>query len=121
MPGLADGKLKPCPSSPNCVCSQGDPADTVHFIDPILFTGEPGEARRRLVAAVTDMKGVVVNEEADYLHFNFTTAVMRFVDDVEFLIDPATKTIHVRSASRVGYGDFGVNRKRVERLRKALV
>jgi len=99
----------------------GDRADAVHFIDPIAFSVPPGEARRRLMSVVSSMKGAkLVTEEANYLHFTFTTAVMRFVDDVEFLIDPDTGRVEVRSASRVGYKDFRVNRQRVERVRSAM-
>lgn len=72
-------------------------------------------------AAVAGMpRTVLVEEEDDYLHYQFTSLVFRFVDDVEFLFDDATKTIHFRSASRVGYGDFGVNRRRMEDLRRRL-
>ncbi len=60
----------------------------------------------------------LVEEEDSYLHYEFTSLLFRFVDDVEFLFEDATKTIHFRSASRVGYGDFGVNRKRMEEIRR---
>ncbi len=121
MPGLENGKLAPCPSSPNCVSSHHDPADRGHYVDPIAFDDPPGDLRRRLVKVVSAMPGAtLVSEEANYLHFTFTTSWMRFVDDVELLIDPDDKTVHIRSASRLGYGDFGVNRKRVEHIRSLM-
>ena len=60
----------------------------------------------------------LIEEDDSYLHFEFTSLLLRFVDDVEFLFDEESKTIHFRSASRVGYGDFGVNRRRMEEIRK---
>jgi len=62
----------------------------------------------------------IVSVSDDYLHAEFTSAIFRFVDDVECLIDAANQTIHIRSASRVGYWDLGANRRRVERLRGLL-
>jgi uncharacterized protein (DUF1499 family) len=59
----------------------------------------------------------LVEEDEAYLHYEFTSLVLRFVDDVEFLFDDESKTIHFRSASRTGYGDLGVNRKRMEQVR----
>lgn len=60
----------------------------------------------------------LVDEDESYLHFEFTSLLLRFVDDVEFLFDEKIGTIHFRSASRIGYGDFGVNRRRMEEIRK---
>lgn len=59
----------------------------------------------------------LVEENEGYLHYEFTSLLLRFVDDVEFLFDEGTKTIHFRSASRTGYSDFGVNRRRMEEIR----
>lgn len=114
--GATAGRLAACPDSPNCVSSQS--GDRRHAIDPIRFEGTAEKARERLIEAVSGMKRarIVVAEER-YLRAEFTSALFRFVDDAEFLLDDGTKTIHVRSASRVGRSDFGVNRKRVEELR----
>ena len=62
----------------------------------------------------------LVQEDDSYLHYEFTSLLLRFVDDVEFLFDDETKTIHFRSASRMGYGDFGVNRRRMEDIRSRI-
>jgi uncharacterized protein (DUF1499 family) len=114
--GLTDGKLTACPDSPNCVSSQS--ADPRHAIDPLRYEGTVGKARELLIEAVSGMKRarMTVVEER-YLQAEFTSALLRFVDDVEFLLDDGAKTIHVRSASRVGYSDLGVNRRRVEEIR----
>ncbi len=114
--GVTGGRLAACPDSPNCVSSQS--ADPRHAIDPIRYEGTAQKARERLVQAISGMKRarIVVAEER-YIHAELTSAFFRFVDDVEFLLDDGTRTIHVRSASRVGYSDFGVNRRRVEEIR----
>lgn len=76
---------------------------------------------RRIKTVVAEMpRAKIVILENNYLHVEFRSAFFRFVDDVEFLIDPEEQLIHFRSASRVGYSDFGVNRDRMERIRKAL-
>jgi uncharacterized protein (DUF1499 family) len=112
--GVKDGRLTPCPASPNCVCSQA--ADAKHFIEPIRFTGPPHEAMARLKQVIVRLERTTMVAEMDnYLHVEFRTAILRFVDDVEFFLNEAT--IQVRSASRVGYSDFGVNRKRIENIR----
>ena len=115
--GVTEGKLLPCPSSPNCVCSQA--TDGRHAIAPFPYEGSPGEARSQLLSVLKTLKHAkVVTDGERYLHVEFTSGIFHFVDDVEFLIAESPKAIHVRSASRVGYYDFGVNRKRVETIRK---
>jgi uncharacterized protein (DUF1499 family) len=113
---VTGGRLLICPDSPNCVSSQS--SDPRHTIAPLRYNGTAEKARELLIKAVLGMKRsrVVISEEL-YLHAEFTSAFFRFVDDVEFLLDDVKKLIHVRSASRVGYSDFGVNRKRVEEIR----
>jgi uncharacterized protein (DUF1499 family) len=114
--GVTAGRLTTCPDSPNCVSSQS--TDPRHAISPLRYEGPMEKARERLIGTVSGMKRsrIVVAEER-YLRAEFTSALFRFVDDVEFLLDDGTKIIHVRSASRVGYSDLGVNRKRVEEVR----
>ena len=115
--GLVNGKLRPCPNSPNCVSTQAE--DEAHRILPYRY-------ERSLAAAVEAVKQAVgslpsarlVEERDDYVRYEFTSWLFRFVDDVELLFDDATKTIHFRSASRTGYGDLGVNRKRMEEIRR---
>ena len=118
--GATAGRLLPCPDSPNCVCSQDPDAD--HQIAPLAFTGPGPAALARLKAVVLAQPRAKLTGERDgYLRAEFTSRIFRFVDDVEFLLDEPAKVIHVRSASRVGHSDLGVNRKRVEQLREAFV
>jgi uncharacterized protein (DUF1499 family) len=117
--GVRDGRLAPCPGSPNCVSSQS--TDREHGIEPLRYTGSPAAAMDIVKKVVLNMKRTrIVAEEGLYLHAEFTSALFRFVDDVEFLIDERGAVIHVRSASRTGSSDLGVNRKRVEAIRAAM-
>ncbi len=114
--GIREGKLAPCPSTPNCVSSQS--SDKEHAIEPLSYTGEAKEAMARLAGIVRAMPRVqVITEKDDYLYAEFTSLIFRFVDDLEFFPDDSAKRIHVRSASRLGSSDLGVNRKRVEAIR----
>lgn len=111
-------KFAPCPPSPNCVSTQADSADKEHSIAPISFTGSPAEAKARLLAVLQQMpRATLLTDEDKYIHVETRTALMRYVDDVEFYIDSASQTIQFRSASRIGYGDMGMNRKRMEEIR----
>jgi uncharacterized protein (DUF1499 family) len=113
--GVHDGKLAPCPDSPNCVCSQG--VDAAHSVEPFRFTKSAAEAMAALREIVRQQKRArIITETTNYLHVEFRSALFRFVDDVEFLVED--KVIQVRSASRVGYSDLGVNRKRIETIRR---
>lgn len=113
--GLLNGKLRPCPGTPNCVVSEGSGKDS--YIEPLTFSGEPGAAWEHAKEALTGLGGRIEKDTGDYLWATFRSRIWRFVDDTELRLDAAGKVIHVRSASRVGKGDLGVNRKRVERLR----
>jgi uncharacterized protein (DUF1499 family) len=114
--GAKDGKLAPCPDTPNCVSSRADDAE--HRAEPFRFDDSPGTAWARLVRVVTGMPRVtVVTADDAYLHAEFASLFFRFTDDVEFVMDEDNRVIHFRSASRVGYSDMGVNRKRIERIR----
>jgi uncharacterized protein (DUF1499 family) len=113
--GVKDGRLAPCRRTPNCVSSQADPADREHYIAPIAFRGSMDEVRR----AVESMeRATVISAQGDYLYAEYRTKLMRYVDDVEIL--KAGDVLHVRSASRLGRRDLGVNRKRIEALRALL-
>lgn len=115
--GLVDDRLRPCPNSPNCVCSQDE--DSRHQIEPLTFRDAPHVAWDRLHEIVRTLPRTrVVSRDEHHLHVEFTTPLLRFVDDVEFLLDESASVIHVRSASRVGHSDLGTNRKRVESLRE---
>ena len=114
--GVHDGRLTSCPASPNCVSSQAD--DETHRIEPLTFGGPPDEAMVRLAAVVESLPRMRIVQQSDgYLRVECTSALFRFVDDVEFLMDRGAERIHVRSASRVGHSDLGVNRRRVEEIR----
>lgn len=111
--GVQNGQLGTCPDSPNCVSSSETRES--HSIAPIVGT------LSSVKQAITQMSGAqIISEEGDYLYAEFTTRLMGFVDDVEFLADPAAGVVHVRSASRLGHSDLGVNRERIEAIRAAV-
>jgi uncharacterized protein (DUF1499 family) len=119
--GVTDGKLAACPSSPNCVSSQALKGDVEHYIMPLTYSKNPSETMTALKGVITDMERTEIISESDtYLYAEFTSALMGFVDDVEFYLDDQAGVIHVRSASRLGQSDLGVNRKRIENIREAL-
>jgi uncharacterized protein (DUF1499 family) len=111
--GVRDGRLAPCKRSPNCVCSQADPSDSEHYIAPI----------RGSMAAARDAVGAMprttlVEQRENYLYAEFRSRLLGYVDDVELFFDG--QALQVRSCSRLGRRDFGVNRKRVEALRSLI-
>jgi uncharacterized protein (DUF1499 family) len=115
--GLIDGKFHPCPKSPNCVSTQS--SDEKHKMEPIKYEGSLEEAKSKIITITKSLKrSKIVIETENYLHIEFRTAVWRFVDDVEFFFDDTEKIIHFRSAARLGYSDLGVNRKRMENIKK---
>lgn len=117
--GIVDGSLTPCPESPNCVSS--DASDELHRTEPYRLKVAPTQAWRGLRDVVEAQARVTVMSADDtYLHVEVRSAIFRFVDDAEFHLRAQEGIIAVRSASRVGYGDLGVNRKRVETIREAL-
>jgi uncharacterized protein (DUF1499 family) len=110
--------LAPCPDHPNCVSSQS--ADNSHQIAPLAYSGATAAAMRRLRGVIEAMpRTKIISAGDDGLHAEFKSALLGFVDDVHCLPDPAMSVIHIRSASRLGSYDFGVNRKRVETIRAA--
>ncbi|HEV2430061.1 MAG TPA: DUF1499 domain-containing protein [Burkholderiales bacterium] len=109
--GAKDGRLAPCRRTPNCVCSQADPSDREHYIAPLKASIEQV---RKAVEALPRTRIVVAR--ANYLYAEFRSRLLGFVDDVEFFFDGAA--VQVRSASRLGRRDFGVNRARIEELRR---
>lgn len=112
--GAKDGRLAPCKRTPNCVSSQADAQDREHYIAPIAFRGSMQELRK----AVESMeRATVITVAANYLYAEYRTRLMRYVDDLELVYDERAGLVHVRSASRLGRRDFGVNRRRVEALR----
>ena len=118
--GVPNDRLSPCPASPNCVSSLSE--DTSRQVEPLTYTLTLEEAREKLISVINSMKrSEVVTVEENYLHATYTSSLFGFVDDVEFSFDDEKKIIHVRSASRTGYYDLGVNRRRVEEIRKRFV
>ena len=116
--GVKDGRLAPPKTTPNCVSSQAAPSDAEHYIAPIPFKGDAVAAMVAVRGAVEGMRdATVVRQEGGYLYAEYRSKLMRFVDDVEFFHDDNAGLIHVRSASRLGRRDFGVNRARVEAIR----
>ncbi len=114
--GVIGGRLTPCRSTPNCVSSQADPTDREHYVAPIPFKGDAIAAVRKAVESMPRAR--IISADSHYLYAEFRSALLRYVDDVEFHYDGSV--IHVRSASRLGRRDFGVNRARVEELRKRI-
>jgi len=114
-PEKGDG-LQPCPASPNCVSSL---ATDSHRIAPLTYDDDPDRAWDRLKAAVQAQPRTAITAETDHrLHAEVRSFLFRFVDDLDFVLRPDEKLIHIRSASRTGYSDFGVNRRRMERIRR---
>lgn len=110
--------LDPCPRSPNCVSSLSE--DTAHRVEPLASRGDAGEAMAALRGVVEAMpRSRIVTATDTFLRAEFRSMIFRFVDDVEFELDAQAGVVHVRSASRIGHSDLGVNRRRVERIREA--
>ena len=116
---LVDGRLRACPKSPNCVSSESDSASS--RVEPLTFQGPPEKAWGNLKETIREMGGKIEEEPDGYLWATFTSRLFRFVDDVEFRMVSTDGIIHVRSGSRVGYSDLGVNRRRVEKLRTLFI
>ena len=115
--GLIDGKLAQCPKSPNCVSTQV--LDKNHKIEPLKYDTTLTEAKSKITGIITSLKRTrIIKETENYIHAEFRTRTFKFTDDVEFYFDDSEKIIHFRSASRVGWSDMGVNRKRMENIRK---
>jgi uncharacterized protein (DUF1499 family) len=108
--------LRACPDKPNCVSTRA--IDERHAIVPFRYRKARAEAKEALKGVLATVpRTKLVEEDEGYLHYEFSSLLLRFVDDVEFLFDDDTKTVHFRSASRTGYSDLGVNRQRMEQLR----
>jgi uncharacterized protein (DUF1499 family) len=109
------GALQPCPNTPNCVSTEA--ADARHAMPPLTYTGTPGDALRRArTALLAEPRTRIVTERPGYLHAEARSRLFRFVDDVEVVVDSTAGVVRFRSASRVGRGDMGVNRARMERF-----
>ncbi len=113
--GIVEGRLLPCPGTPNCISSEE--AGATSFTDPLPAHGSPERAWLNVKEAMRQAGGAILKEGESYLWATFTTPLLRFTDDVELRYDARQDVIHIRSASRVGRSDFGTNRKRVERIK----
>ena len=113
--GVKNGRFLPLPDSPNGVSTQA--TATSQRMEPIPFTGNAAEEMKRIVAAVNSVpRSKIVQQDSHYLRAEFTSLLFRFVDDVEFFIDDKDNVVQFRSASRIGYSDLGVNRRRMDLL-----
>ena len=111
--------LGACPASPNCVSSLEEKAGK-HYSEEINYKGTREDAKAAILEAVEmEKNSEVVVVEKDYIHVIFKSGFFKFIDDLELYFPEEKKIIHFRSAARSGYSDFGVNRKRVERIRKS--
>jgi uncharacterized protein (DUF1499 family) len=117
--GVKNGQFAACSWKPNCVCSTSDAGDK-HYIAPFA-TKDAAAAWKKLSGIVTnEPRAKLVRFDGEYMHVEYKSKGLGFVDDVEFALDRKANVIHVRSASRLGIRDFDVNRKRVEAIRTQL-
>ncbi len=113
--GAMEDKLAPCPDSPNCVSTQS--RSKRHAMQPLPYLQTREASRERILSILKGMKRVeIVDLTESYVHAEFRTGLWRFVDDVEFFLDDTARVVHFRSASRVGYYDFGLNRRRMKEI-----
>lgn len=115
--GVQNQQLAPLPASPNAISSQA--SDAGRKVEPLLYLQNRAASRQRLLQVMqSEPRTRIISDTGDYIHAVFTMPIIPFHDDVEFFFDDLTQTIHLRSASRVGWSDLGVNRKRVETIRR---
>jgi uncharacterized protein (DUF1499 family) len=113
--GVSNGTLSPLTGKPNAVSTQTD--KEALKMAPLPFKGNLTESKFQIMRILQSLDRVdVVKEDAQYIHAVFSSKLLRFKDDVEFYFDPSAQLVHFRSASRVGYSDWGVNRKRMEEI-----
>lgn len=118
--GIKSGHLTICSVSPNCVSSQNQ--DEQHFIEPLTFQGDNQKAIALLATIINNQpRSKIIKQTDDYLYAEFTSQWMGFVDDVEFYVNTQENIIEVKSASRLGESDLGINRNRIETIRKQLI
>ncbi|MGB0177201.1 MAG: DUF1499 domain-containing protein, partial [Owenweeksia sp.] len=118
--GLIRGRLNPCPDLANCKVSMY-PQDTRHHMKPWFYHKSREEIREFLLEILNNEKGAqILENKENYLHAVYTVPIMKFKDDLEFFLPESTNVIHFRSASRVGYSDLGLNKRRLRRIQKKL-
>ena len=113
------GQFPPCPDKPNCVSSKS--SLSLHKIAPLTYEGNSKNAREKLLGIINSMPRTQISmDNENFIHVEFTSKIFQFVDDVEFYFE-SPGTIHFRSASRVGHSDMGVNRDRMEEIRRLFI
>jgi len=113
----AGRSLAPCGTKPNCVSSQS-PAER-HKVEPFRLDGSGQASIRKIEAVIAALpRTAIIQSEELSLRAEFKSRLFGFVDDVAFFVDEKEGCVHVRSASRLGYYDFGANRRRVEKIRR---
>jgi uncharacterized protein (DUF1499 family) len=113
--GVRDGRLAPCPETPNCISTQSTTPE--HQMAPLPFTGSTDTALERLRQIIRETpRAAVVDQQPGYIRAEFRSRVFDFVDDVEFYVDEAAGVVHFRAAARLGRSDMGVNRTRIETI-----
>lgn len=119
--GIREGQqLAPCPNSPNCVSSQSHISK--HRVEPFVYSSSKEESFKKLKEILQNNNRItIISESENYIYAECKTAFFKFIDDLEFYFDDENKLIHIRSASRIGYSDLGVNRRRVEDIRKKFI
>ncbi|MEZ4709519.1 MAG: DUF1499 domain-containing protein [Caldilineaceae bacterium] len=118
--GVRNGQLRPCPDSPNCVSTFS--SDAEHAFEPLPYTMPTAQLHDHLLAILNTMpRATIITNEPIYVHVELRTPMMGFVDDAEFYFDEANGVLHMRSGSRLGRSDLGVNRRNMEQIRRALV
>ncbi len=119
--GVTDGLLKACPTSPNCVSSQAERSDDEHYVESIIYRDNRKDVQLSLESFLLNQGNArIVSSTLGYVHLEIKSKFIGYIDDVEFYLPEADSVIHVRSASRVGYSDVGVNRERIEQVRAFL-
>ncbi|MGB1288090.1 MAG: DUF1499 domain-containing protein [Aggregatilineales bacterium] len=116
--GVTGGELTKCPDAPNCVSTQDD-AGNSHYVAPLDFKSDKSTTHAALTMIINDMGGQIITNTDDYIHARFRSPMMNFIDDVELYLDSSANSVQMRSAARLGYGDMGVNKKRIESIRQA--
>lgn len=120
--GITDGMLAPCPDMPNCVSSQASSDDAEHYVEPIVYRGDTMDVQLMVEHYILEANDArVLESRLGYSHIEVSSPLLGFNDDVELYFPEADSVMHVRSASRVGYDDLGVNRERVRQIRELLV
>lgn len=116
--GIVGGSFYPCPTSPNCVSSMA-PKEDSHYIEPIVYNNITRDlAKIKILAVLKTLENTTVVEDGDeYIHAEVRSSFFKFIDHVEFYFPVDQNIIHVRSLAKSGYSDFGVNRKRMEKIR----